>query len=393
MRIVHIITRLLRAGSEENTLLTCAGQIAAGHEVYVLHGRDVNRGFALQMAPGVTLREIPALQRELTPSGDPRAFRQIRAALKELRPDVVHTHQSKAGIVGRLAAASVGTPAVIHGVHILPFLEETGWKRSVYLVAERLAGRMTHGFIHVSDGMLSSCLEHRVGAGKVHRVVHSGFDLQRFARAEPAADWRAILGVGEGEAKPPVVAMIASLEERKQHLELLDRIPAILAACPDARFAFAGEGDLKDAIAGRIAATGLAQRVALLGYRTDPERIIAMADLGILCSRREGLPRSVMQYLSGGRPAVVFHTEGIEQLIRDGQNGLILPQGDWDGLVSGIAGLLGDTTRRERMARQARDTDLSPWNAALMAGRTLEVYEDVLGKSDEMSGARPADAA
>ena len=392
MRVAHIITRLLRGGADENTLLTSAGQIAAGHEVFILHGRDAKLNFALKMAPDARLIEIPALEREISPTKDFRAFQQLRSTLRKLRPDVVHTHESKAGILGRLAAASVGTRAVIHGVHILPFLDETWLKRSFYLSAEKATARITDAFIHVSDGMMSACFDHGLGADKRHHVVYSGFDIKRFAKAVPPDDWRTLLGVEGNSDKPPVVAMLAALEERKQHVELIERLPALLNQCPDVRIVFAGEGHLSDRIAQKITSLGLDHRVKLLGYRPDPERIIAMADVCLLCSRREGLPRAVIQYLAGGRPAVVFHLKGIELLIRDGHNGLILRPGDWDGLITSISGLLRHAPNRTEMSRHAVTTDLSPWDASLMASRTLAVYDEVLSGVAMRGGNRPAGA-
>ena len=385
MKIVHIITRLLRAGAEENTLATSAGQMDMGHEVLILHGPEVNRDFARSRAPGAQLIEIPALVREISPRLDIRATVQIRAVLRTQRPDVVHTHQSKAGIVGRVAAAMTRTPMVIHGVHILPFLAETGAKRAFYLAAEKMTATMTHGYVHVSEEMRDACAAHRIGQRALHRVVHSGFDLTRFRDAPLPEDWRAILGVPKGAEKPLVVAMLASLESRKRHIEFIRKLPCILAAAPGAHVVFAGEGERHGEIAAEIAAHGLVGRVHLLGYRTDPERIIALADLCVLCSMREGLPRSVMQYLAGGRPALALHTEGIERLIRPGQNGAIFATDDWAGLSAGIVDLLQDASRRAELAQGARDTDLSSWDVSLMAPRTLSAYADVAEKRRQIN--------
>jgi glycosyltransferase involved in cell wall biosynthesis len=378
MKIVHVITRLLRAGSEENTLITAAGQVREGHEVYVLHGRDVNRDFACAMAPGIALVEIPSLERELSPRSDYFAFRQLRSCLRDLQPNIVHTHQSKAGILGRLAAGAAKVPGIVHGVHILPFLEETGVKKAVYLEAERGTARMTDAFIHVSEGMKTACLEHGVGVGKPHRIVYSGFDLARFANATQCADWREILGVPPWAPKPPVIAMLAALEDRKQHLKLVEQFAIVLKRVPNAHLVLAGEGKLRPQIESRISELRIGAQVHLLGYRTDPERIIAFADVCLLCSLREGLPRSVLQYLAVGRPSTVFHVEGIESLISDGRNGLIVPQGDWPRLMNGIADLLLDDARRAKMGQAARNTDLSPWDASLMAAKTLAVYDEAL---------------
>ncbi|TPE49137.1 glycosyltransferase [Amaricoccus solimangrovi] len=381
MRIVHILTRLLRAGSEENTLLTCAGQIADGHEVILVHGHEYLPGFAEQTAPGIRTLEVKALTRELNPVADLTAYGEILRLLRRLRPDIVHTHQSKAGIVGRFAAAGAGVPVVVHGVHILPFLGETGAKRMVYLYSELAAAKVTHAFIHVSDGMRNACLTHGVGRDAPHHIVRSGFSLRRFAEAAPPEDWRRILRLAPGERRPPVIAMLSALEPRKRHLELLDHARALLALCPDTRILLAGEGFLRPAIEARIAALGLSDRILLLGFRDDPERVIAMADVCVHCADREGLPRSVLQYLAAGRPTVLFDLPGIEEIITNGVNGIVVRQGDWTEFVEAVADLLRIADTREAFAERARHTRLDAWDTAVMSRHTLEIYQDLAGQA------------
>jgi glycosyltransferase involved in cell wall biosynthesis len=384
LKIVHVITRLLRAGSEENTLLTCAGQIADGNEVILVHGHDHLPGFAQQMAPGIRTIEVKSLTRELSPVADFAAYGEIRRLLTRLRPDVVHTHQSKAGIVGRFAAASAGVRLVVHGVHILPFLGETGARKAVYLHSERAAAKVTHAYIHVSDGMRSACLTHGIGHRAAHHIVRSGFDLRRFARAAPPDDWREILRLAPGETRPPVIAMLAALEPRKRHLELLEHANELLMLCPNTRILLAGEGFLRPELEARITALGLLDRILLLGFRSDPENIIAMADVCVHCADREGLPRSVIQYLAAGRPTVLFDLPGIEEIITSGVNGVVVEQRDWTGFVGAVAGLLRDAEARAAFAGRARDTRLDPWDTSVMSVRTLEIYQTLA------AAARPA---
>lgn len=377
MRIVHILTRLLRAGSEENTLIVCAGQMADGHEVYVLHGHEAAPSYAYDKVPGIKLIEIPDLTRALRPVQDARALRHMTRVLTKLAPDVVHSHQSKAGILGRFAAARAGVPRIVHGVHILPFLGETGYRRAIYLTAERAAARQTDAFIHVSDGMEAACRSNGVGRAKPHYVIRSGFDLDRFARAEPPVDWRALLGVATGSAKPPVVVMLSSLEPRKRHLDLIDRVPAILARHPDTRFVLAGEGHMREQIKARIAERELGGHVVVPGYRADPERLVALADICIHCSSREGLPRSVLQYVAVGRPTVMFHLPGIEDVLVSGVNGRIVGADDWPAFVTALGDLLDNAAARTVLAAGARATDMSRWDATTMAVATLRVYESI----------------
>ena len=378
MRIVHILTRLLRAGSEENTLLTCSGQLEHGHEVYLLFGHDSAPEPVKRALPDLGFVAIPALTRELSPLKDASAFSQIRKVLKDIAPDVVHTHQSKAGIVGRFAAAAAGVPLVVHGVHILPFLGESGARKAIYLASERAAARVTDGFIHVSDGIRKSCLAHKVGTDRPHHVVRSGFDLDRFANAERPADWPELVAPAAESRDPLVVSMLSALEPRKNHLALLDHLGPLFGRLPETRVLFAGEGHLREQIAARLRDLGLQNRVRLLGYRDDPERIIALSDICLHCAEREGLPRSVLQYIAGGRPVVLFDLPGIDDVLQDGQNAVIVPAADWTALIDALVRLLEDPVARAHLASGARRTDLSRWDAATMGRDTIAIYHELL---------------
>ncbi len=377
MRIVHVITRLLRAGSEENTLLTCVGQMAEGHEVILMHGHDALPDYARQKAPGIGLTEIPALTREIRPAMDMRAFLHMRRVLREIRPDVVHTHQSKAGIIGRFAAAAAGVPVVVHGVHIVPFPPEPGLRRSLFLAAERSAASRTDAFVHVSDGVKETFLENRIGESQPHHVIWSGFDLQRFAAAEPPEDWREVLGVESGAPKPPVIVMLAALEPRKRHLELVEELPELIKRVPGLRIVFAGEGTLHDRITTRAAELNISENVRTTGFRGDPEKIIAMADVCVHCAGLEGLPRSVLQYLAGGRSVAMFDLPGISDVIRSGKNGLLVDQENWPALIDALSDLLLDSGKRDAIASEARATDMARWDAASMGRMALSVYRNL----------------
>lgn len=378
MKIAHIVTRLLRAGSEENTLLTAAGQLAQGHEVILVHGPDAMPEHARRLASGVRPMLAPDLVREVNPWRDAAAFRDLRRMLIALKPDVVHTHQSKAGIVGRFAAASAHVPLIVHGVHILPFIGVNALNRSMYLWSERAAAQVTHAFIHVSSGMQQVCLENGVGVRRAHFVVPSGFSLRRFAEAEPPEDWRKILNLAEQDDQPIIVAMLAAFEPRKSHLTLLDNIHPLLKQNPHVRLLLAGEGHLRPEIEARVTKLDLGRQVILTGFRQDPERIIALADICIHCSEREGLPRSVLQYLAGGRPVVIHHLPGIEDVMSDGENGWVVPQGNWAQFVNRLESLVSDPVARAALAKGARSTPLERWDASHMAERTMEIYRKLL---------------
>lgn len=379
MHIVHVMTRMLRAGSEENILLTAAGQLAEGDEVTLVYGDHSSTALADRLVPSARCVQISSMVHPISPANDWKAYREMSKVFRDLGPEVVHTHQSKAGILGRYAAAAADVPCVVHGVHLLPFIGVGGLKRRIYLGAERAAARTTHGYIHVSQGMLDGCRDNAVGPAVPHIIVHSGFDLQRFRDAQPPDDWRQLLGVDDTAEKPLTFTMLAALEPRKRHLELMDVLPSVVARHPDVRFLFAGEGALHDEITQKAGNLGIEDNVCLTGYREDPERIIALSDVCLLASGQEGLPRSVLQYLVAGKPTVMFDLQGLDEIMADGVNGRIIPSDDWLAYADAMVQLADDPALRERLAVAAGESDLSDWDWRSMGTKSTNFYRSLPG--------------
>ncbi len=381
LRIVHVITRLIRAGADENTILTCLKQAEAGHEVTLVHGREFDEHFYRTIAGKIRLQKIGSLVRDASPLNDLAALISLVGYFRRERPTVVHTHTSKAGIIGRCAARLAGVPAIIHGVHIVPFNNVGPRRRAAYLLMERAAARVTHAFINVSHGMRDLCVEAGVGQARTHHVVHSGFDLSRFRAARWPQDWRGILGVPTHEQrKPPTAVMLGVLAPRKRQLEFLDAFAGVVGRLPEMRLLFCGEGEARPLIEKRIDELDLRGNVKLLGFRPDPQRIIALADLCFLSSEREGLPRVVMQYLAGGKPCAVAALPGIEEVVRHEVNGLVLPSDRLDLLADAVVRLLSNPGHLKRLAEGAAATPLDSWDAEKMWPRMERVYQDVFRK-------------
>ena len=378
MKIVHILTRLLRAGSEENTLATCKAQIAAGHEVYLYHGNEFDQRYYQTPIAGLHLVEIPSLVHPLSPGHDVKAVIDMTRRFKTLKPEVVHTHQSKAGILGRFAAFIAGVPVVIHGVHIVPFENVGRVQRLVYLCAEKMAALVTDAFINVSRGTRDIYVAAGIGAAKHHHIVHSGFDMRKFKGAEPPADWRDVLGIGPDEAKPPVIVMLAALEPRKRHCEFLDVFARVVQRHPEVRLVMPGEGPHRAAVEEKIRSLGLQKNARLVGYRTDPEKLIALADICTLTSTREGLPRVIMQYLAVGRTCVVSDLPGLDEVVTHNVNGVVVPPDAIDAATDAIAHLLDHPDELARLTAGARATDLSSWDVTNMCQKIDTTYANYL---------------
>jgi glycosyltransferase involved in cell wall biosynthesis len=377
LRIAHVITRLINGGADENTVISSNEAVRRGHSVMLVHGAQTRPEILAAVDPRVEIVCLPSLVQPVAPLSDMRALRGLVSTFRRHRPHVVHTHTSKAGILGRLAARAARVPILVHGVHIVPFVNVSRVERRAYLTAERAVQGMTHAFVDVSPALRDMCVEAGVGSPERHHVVPSGFDVSLFRNATEPEDWRNLLRLQPDDPRPPIVLMLAVFEPRKRHLECLESFPRIVARFPEARFVFAGDGRLRGEIEARIRTLGLERNVVLTGFHAHPEQLIALADLCMLASAREGLPRALVQYLAGGRPVVAADLPSMQEVLRDGVNGLVVGP-DLEGLADAVIALLDDPARRAELARGAAATELSDWDAVRMGERLEAVYADVL---------------
>lgn len=382
-RIVHIITRFINGGADENTLLSCNAQAAAGHEVMLICGADHAERMVGRLDPRVEAVIVPALVRQLMPVKDVTALFRLVRLMRRLRPDVVHTHTSKAGIIGRMAALAAPGTAVVHGVHILPFTAKRGAERFVYLGLEKLMAPATHAFINVSEGMRDECLAHAIGTPERHWVIESGMDVAKFRDALPAEDVLSGISV---EGAPIRVGYVAALERRKRHRELLEAITPLMKRQKAVQLVLAGEGPERQALEAAAREAGVEAQVHLLGFRDDVEAVLAACDICVFVSEREGLPRSLVQYALAGKPIVATWLPGIERVLQHDRNGYLVDTDSFDEFARRLEALIADPELREAMAAQSMIIDLSDWDAARMTERIDRVYEVLLSGRSSTGG-------
>ncbi|SFO93653.1 glycosyltransferase [Tranquillimonas alkanivorans] len=373
MHIVHILTRLLRGGSEENTAATCLWQVAAGHRVTLIHGCDAHSGWRAEL-PGVEIVARPEMVHAIRPADDLRALAALRRTLKALAPDVVHTHQSKAGLLGRMAASAAPGARVVHGLHIAP----AGGGRVPSLVlgaAERAAARRTDLFIAVSDAVGAAYVDAGICPRDRVRCVPSGMDLDRFRHGRPPADLARLLGVRPGRPVPKVALMLASFEPRKRHVAFLHAFARALGPRRDVRLLLAGRGPEEARARAAVRDLGLEGRVVFCEHRTDPEALLAAADVSVLASAREGLPRVAVQSMAAGCPMVACALPGLDEIVHDGTSGRLVPPDDLNAAARETLALLDADARRAVLRRGAAATDVSAWTIETLGARTTALYE------------------
>lgn len=376
--IVHVLTRFLKTGgSEQNTIINCREQAAEGHRVIIVHGSEFHEETCRAASEFAELICIDALVHPVDPIRDARALVEMTTLFRRLRPDVVHTHQSKAGVVGRMAAKLADAPAIIHSVHILPFVN-VGWKAAAaYKAVEWFCSLFTDAFISVSPSVRDAYIDAGIGRPKQHFVALSAMNVERFKAARPPEDWRELLRLEPGRPKPPTVVMVAAFEARKRQLELIRALPEAFSGLPAWRMLFVGDGELRreaEALAGEL---GLARNVCFSGYRTDPERLIALADVCMLTSVREGLPRVLIQYAAAGKPCVVSDLPGLKDVVLPDVSAVITPSDNPAAAARAAARLLSNPDDCARMAAGARSVPVDAWSPESMMQQIRRAYESV----------------
>jgi glycosyltransferase involved in cell wall biosynthesis len=380
MQIVHIITRLIIGGAQENTLLSCEGQHDRGHEVTLITGPAIGpEGSLMERAQryGYRVIVVPEMLRSILPVKDFQTFQRLHQLLVELKPDVVHTHSSKAGILGRWAAHRAKVPVVVHTIHGLAFTASTSRvANTVYRILERQAAPLTSRIVCVADAMRDQSLAANIGTREQYVTVYSGMETGAFVNPPvPREQVRASLGLREEHV---AVGTIARLFHLKGHDDLLDLAPELCAKYPNLRFLWVGDGLLRANFERRIDAMNLKDRFILTGL-VEPSRIPELAnamDILVHPSRREGLARAIVQGQLARAPAIAYDVDGNREGLIDGETGFIVPPFDVKQLDQKLRILLDDPAKRAAVGDAGRQFALGRFDAKVMVEALERVYAD-----------------
>ncbi len=383
MRIAHIITRLILGGAQENTLLTCEGLLRRfGDDVLLVTGPAVGpEGSLIERGRGggVALAVVPELRRSIDPWHDVLAYRRLRRILADFRPDVVHTHSAKAGILGRAAAARLRVPAIVHTVHGAPFHPyQNAIAREFNRRCERWAACRCHALVSVSDAMTELLVAAGVAPREKFVTIRSGLEVEPLLAADTQRQRvRREIGFRDDQI---VVGKVARLFHLKGHEFLLRAAPAIVAARPEVRFLLVGDGVLRKQLEAEVARMGLSEHFLFFGL-APPERIpelLAAMDVVVHTSLREGLARVLPQALIVGRPVISYDIDGAREVVLDGQTGILLPPQSVEPLADAILRLAADPELRGRMGAEGRRLFTDAFRQDRMVDELRRLYEQLL---------------
>ncbi len=389
MRIVHIITRLILGGAQENTLITCKLLAERGHDVTLITGPALGpEGELFNQTKGQRYETIviDEMRRAIEPVKDFVSYRKIKKLLRQLQPDIVHTHSAKAGILGRYAGSALKgvsaprRPAIVHGIHGLAFHPYQGpWVNRIYIAIEKAAAKHTDYFVSVADAMTDQCRAAGIGVDKPYVTAYSAIDEEQFLEPIPAERTRAFRRQYDIADDAVVLVTIARLFMLKGHDHIIASAPELAKRFDNVVWLFVGDGNLAEQYRQQVRDLGLAERFRFTGLMPPSEIPLAIqsSDILVHCSLREGLARTLPQAMLCGRPAISFDVDGAREVVNERTGRLIEPK-NVPQLIDACAELIADPSLRESLGRTGRESVKTRFAPETMVDTIERVYEQLL---------------
>jgi len=382
MHVIHVITRLIVGGAQENTIASVFGLREKPQvRVHLISGPTTGPEGSLeprfQQNPEL-LTVLPNLIRSVHPWKDALALAQLARFFRQHSPDIVHTHSGKAGVLGRLAARRAKVPSILHTIHGPSFGPFVGLVPNLlFRGAERYAARCTTHFVSVAEAMTRQYLAAGIGRPGQFSCIYSGFDLEPFlsARNDPAL--RAKWGLAQTDF---VVGKIARFFKLKGHEDLLESAPRLITKFPQMKFLLVGDGLLLSRFKEKARARGLAEHFVFTGLVPPAEipGLIGIMDAVVHLSRREGLARALPQALAAGRPVVAYDCDGAREVCLPEETGFLIPPGDVADLTASILALAGRSDLRQRFGERGQELARERFAVEKMIEKLYALYQKLL---------------
>jgi glycosyltransferase involved in cell wall biosynthesis len=386
-KILHIITRLDMGGSAQNTLLSCK-ELCDKYEIILVHGLShesgmtdgekqvVEDGVEKATENGVKVIALPSMVRSIRLIKDFKALLSLIWLIFKEKPDIVHTHSSKAGILGRLAAKIARVPNIIHTPHGHVFYGHFGaFASKIFLWVEKLFSRFTDRMVALTDGEKNDYENLSVCPSEKLLKIHSGVDVKQFMQSNGnMVEKRRSLGLDQNGN---VVGFVGWLLPIKGPEYLLKAMQYIWQEYPETSLVFVGKGDLDLDLRAQALQVSANGRVKFLGWREDVDEIMPVFDMLVLPSLNEGMGRVLVEAMAAGKPVVASRVGGIPDLVRHGETGYLVPPADVEALADGIKKILDDPERAWEMGQQGKEY-CRQFSLEAMIEKLDDLYSDLI---------------
>lgn len=388
IKVLHIITRLIVGGAQENTLFTAQLLDKSRYQVDVLSGQQTgSEGSLIEegLLHNVPITFIPEMVRQINPILDLLALGKILHYLSQKKYTIVHTHSSKAGILGRLAAEIARVPKIVHTVHGWSFHDHMHpLKRSIYILLERFCARFTDSLIVVTELDKQKGLQAKIGKPDQYRLIRSAIPLQEY---NPEGINRQLIRQQLGLPQAvPVLGTVGRFSAQKNPLEWVKVAGMVSQEIPDCWFLMVGDGPLRPQVEELLENLGLQGKTILTGIRRDIPELMAAMDVFLLTSRWEGLPRVIPQAMSMGLPVVATSVDGSQEVIKNGVNGFLCPAGDLNSLSNCCLEILRNPELRLQLGQAGRQTAQQGFDLSQMIAQIDSLYMELLNGYPDSTG-------
>jgi len=380
-KILHTMTWLSPGGGVDQNVLLTVQHTVDDYVVHLAVGPEIHHN-PFTNVPGLEFLVCPHLVRPIRPFRDVRALWWFYRLIRAERYDIVHTHETKASLISRLASWLAGCPFTIYGLHGVTFNDPLSrLRRAFYIAVEKLTIGTADMIVAVSRTTIDEYHRRGIGTRIPYAVVYSGIDVARFERQAAAArrhrvELRRELGIAADDV---VLVNVGRFSFTKGQRYTLEAFARLATTHRDLKLLFVGEGELKDECRSLATRLGVGDRVAFAGFRDDVPEITSVADVLVLTSLREGLPRAAVEAYLCELPVVSFEVEGIREVVEDGVTGYVVPQYDVDALADRIRLLIEDGDRRQRFAALGHQRVRNTWDHVRMIAKLRQIYD---GSSD-----------
>lgn len=375
IKVLHIITRLEFGGAQCNTIYTAAHLDKKIFDAKLIAGRG---GALDEKVPAGAITYAARLIRRISPVNDFLAVLELRDMIRAEAPLIVHTHSSKAGILGRLAARLAGVPVIVHTFHGFGFHErQLPLLKRFYIILEKLCALFSDALIFVSSANMDYARDYNLCAGGQCSLIRSGIPLKDYPAVSDRAAKRRELGVPEDAI---FTVNLGNFKPQKNPGHFIAAAKRLAGSHPDTVFMLVGGGENLEAARREASEAGLERRLFFPGWRDDSAAILAAADIFALTSLWEGLPRSLVEAIKTGLPSVCYKTDGVADILYDGKNGYAVEPGDLDTFCLRLKELIEKPALRAEMAARAAATDLSEFDIDNMVRSQEALYMGLLKK-------------
>ena len=379
-RIMHVITRLILGGAQEVVALMVRRLVKEGYQVILVHGYGAKEVKELLPSndPNLEIHYIPEFRRNIDPISDVIVFLKLWKLMKKTKPVLVHTHTSKAGILGRWAAKFAGVPILIHHPRGSLFHPSyyPAWFLQILALIERITARITDKMITVSESEKQDYVRYQIAPAEQYVTIYSGVEVARYTDVKvDIKAKKAELGIPEGR---PVIGYIARIVPEKAHWLCLQAFSKVLEKIPNAFLVLIGSGPLENEAREIIRKSKLENNVIMKGMRRDIPEIIQTFDCCVQTSLWDGLPRAMIEAMLAEKPVVATHVGGIPEIVEHNQTGILVPEKDVEAIAQGVIRVLEDPGFGKRLGQNARRKLEGIIDSEISIRKILALYDELI---------------